>query len=211
MWKFLKNLYLEVRPNAAWDIVKYLLIAGISLLILLGYRFLAYMRELPQDRVVNITIFVGAFILIAGALALTRYRDNQIRGSRFVNAAPAPSSERIFVDITPEYLTGLFRKYTSFQATKLVDPYLGKWMKVSGFVMDVSSESNNATVHLMPSEQSAGFQIIAYFREQKWIDRTLVLRCSDKVSVLGQISRVRISSLSLEYCETVSSNEANNL
>lgn len=46
--------------------------------------------------------------------------------------SPAMVDGRVFVTETPEDLLAFFEKKTSTQASKLVQPWLGKWMKVSG-------------------------------------------------------------------------------
>jgi hypothetical protein len=44
---------------------------------------------------------------------------------------------RLVVDVSPDYLRGLFKDHTSIQAQKLVAAYLGKWMRTSGRLGDV--------------------------------------------------------------------------
>ena len=70
---------------------------------------------------------------------------------------------RIVVDVTPEYLTGLFKQHLNVQAKKLIEAYIGKWMKVSGPLGDVYFNQvtfgqrrpfERATVYMYPS---AGF------------------------------------------------------
>lgn len=220
MWKTLKLIWREIRPNATWDLIKYMLIAGISFLVLYGYRLLAYARELPQDTVVDVVIFAAAFILITCAMALTRYRDNQVlekmlrpvleQAERVVAAtgtskevAP-PQSERIFVKVTPEYLASHFYEHTGVQATKLVEPYVGKWINVFGIVNDVSNALSQTMVILNRPRKEGHLLIFAKFREQKWVDRIVLLRRKDKVAVVGQISSVSDNSITLDYCEMAS-------
>jgi len=46
---------------------------------------------------------------------------------------------RIFVgsNVTPAYLVGLFKQGTAIQGAKQTESYIGKWMKLSGFLDDV--------------------------------------------------------------------------
>ncbi|MFL6208190.1 MAG: hypothetical protein ACJ74W_05030 [Pyrinomonadaceae bacterium] len=72
MLNWLKAVYYEVRPNALWDVIKYMIIVAVSLLAVGGYRLLAWTRQLPPDRVIDFAIFAGAFILLTFAYVLTK-------------------------------------------------------------------------------------------------------------------------------------------
>ncbi|HAF12625.1 MAG TPA: hypothetical protein DCK99_02765 [Blastocatellia bacterium] len=117
--------------------------------------------------------------------------------------ASAPSKakaneERVLLDVKPEYLADFFTKYNDAQAHKLVETYIGKWVKVSGEVIDVSRYSGgpNATVNIRTAPRSRlGF--IADFEEQRWVDRVLVLRRDEPITVFGQITK--ITALGPEY------------
>jgi hypothetical protein len=45
---------------------------------------------------------------------------------------------RAVIDVSPEYLMSLYADHTSMQAQKLIEPYIGKWIKVSGPLDDVT-------------------------------------------------------------------------
>ena len=225
MWKALKLFWLEIRPNAAWDLVKYMLFGGVAGLVVIGYRVLAYVRELPQDRVIDVAIFATSFVLILGAYGLAKYRLNQMlqmflapqvkkltgsiesasKGLDDADEKTAPSpSERIYVNVTPEYLTSFYNQHTAFQAAKLVEPYIGKWITVFGIVNDVTSESRGTKIYIVRPKEDSGFLlIVASFHEQTWIDRIVLLRREDKVAVVGQIKSVDSRSVWLDYCETI--------
>lgn len=47
------------------------------------------------------------------------------------------SDKRVFTDISPEDLIGLYKNKSYIQATKTVKPYIGKWLRVSGIVSNV--------------------------------------------------------------------------
>lgn len=219
MWKALKNIWREIKPNALWDLVKYMLIAGISFPVLYGYRVLAFVRELPQDRVVDAAIFIAAFILITCAMALTRYRDNQVlrkmlgpvleQAERTLattntdeKSTPQPPSERIFVNVGPEYLSKFFLQHTDIQAARLIEPYIGKWMKVLGVVKDVSKVTKETVVVMERSSETDSLIVFAYFSDPKWVERVVLLRRDDVLVVIGRISRVTLTSIYLNFCET---------
>ena len=48
------------------------------------------------------------------------------------------SDGRTLVDVTPGYLMDLYGGHTSIQAAKLVEAFIGKWLRVSGPLNDVT-------------------------------------------------------------------------
>jgi hypothetical protein len=128
------------------------------------------------------------------------------------DASPTPvavQEERILLDVKPEYLVGFFKKYTTAQAQKLVETYIGKWVKISGTVKDVdrsvtlSDKPGDPTVDLSTKSSEGSFRTAAYFKEQRWQDRALVLKPGDKITVFGRITRITWWGLTLEKCEFV--------
>ena len=127
---------------------------------------------------------------------------------------------RVFVGetITVAYLVGLFNEpgRTSFQARTLVEPYIGKWMKVSGVMKDVMRTNVDQKFVQMVFERDPSIeythplfyaQLTMYFRND-WIQRVLILKVGDQLTVIGQIDRVDRISLQLENCELVQSQSA---
>lgn len=124
--------------------------------------------------------------------------------------------ERIVVgdNITAEYLMNMFREpgRTTFQGSALLEPYLGKWMKVSGVMRDVSkSEAGyfaQMTFERDPSLDRTNWlyhtALYMLFRES-WIPRVLILKRGQKVTVIGQIDRVTSYDMQLGNCELVDS------
>jgi hypothetical protein len=84
-------------------------------------------------------------------------------------------SERIIVDVTPEYLMSLFAEHTSIQAKRLIEPYIGKWMRVSGPLGNVSNNEYFAQI-VFEHRPSSHTQIYMYFRQPDRSDRLSVLR-----------------------------------
>jgi hypothetical protein len=50
-------------------------------------------------------------------------------------------SSRTFIGVTHAYLVGLFENHTDVQAQKLLEIYIGKWMRISGQLGNVMSSS----------------------------------------------------------------------
>jgi hypothetical protein len=109
---------------------------------------------------------------------------------------------RVLVDVNPQYLTDFFREHTDIQAKKLLEAFIGKWMRVSGPVGDVyANDENNATVYFNPPTYGRT-RVLMYFNDKATIDdRLRVLKKGDRVTVIGQIDWAWPQQLELDNCE----------
>jgi hypothetical protein len=93
------------------------------------------------------------------------------------------------VGVTPEYLVRFFEEYTDIQAKTRVADFIGKWVKVSGPLGNVSalppSPTMSAQVTFADSSPARMF-----FRKKKWVDRLSILSHGDNITVLGRITYV---------------------
>jgi hypothetical protein len=127
-----------------------------------------------------------------------------------LQAQTSKDNQRILLDVKPEYLLGFFNKYSTAQAQELVKTYLGKWVKISVEVADVSRDEilgKDQGPSVMITTKIPGpdkdFLTHCGVEEQRWIDRALVLRRGERITVFGQITRIHERSFSLEKCEFV--------
>ncbi len=84
----------------------------------------------------------GPLVCIVCLIALAAL-DRRRASHRQLDISTMPSRDsanRVIVDVTPDYLMGLFDQHTSVQAQKLIEPYIGKWIRVSGRLHDVSDD-----------------------------------------------------------------------
>lgn len=124
---------------------------------------------------------------------------------------PQPERKRVFVNETPEYLTGLFKDRTAIQAQKLADPYYGKWMKVSGPVGSVGSWTGYfVQVTFDRGDLLRGYMfgepppaVFMMFRDESVLDRLAILEPGDQITVVGSIERIDRTSVQLRDCELV--------
>jgi tRNA_anti-like len=114
---------------------------------------------------------------------------------------------RVFVpsNVTPERLLSFFEDNIAINATELTKRYIGQWMPVTGALRNVTaygqvSFEKNAT----PLTWFDYADILCYFRESK-IDDLKILKRGDKITVIGQISRIGKLDLELYNCELVES------
>jgi hypothetical protein len=110
---------------------------------------------------------------------------------------------RTFVDVTPEYLTGLFKEHTSIQAAKLVEAFIGKWIRLEGSLRDVTAISEDKALVYFTSETfEYGTNVVMYFNDKATIENRLrVLKKGDQIAVIGQIQYIISMEVGLENCE----------
>ena len=106
----------------------------------------------------------------------------------------------IFVNEEPSFFARLFDGHTSIQSTKLIEPYMGKWMRLSIDVADISEASaSQHRVHGFKDQTS----IFMYF-EKQWQEQVSILRSRSVIEVVGQIRNIDRGMLRLESCEIIS-------
>jgi len=169
-WPLLKTvsppitaMVVQVATNpVAWFSV---LILGMTASILLPKRSNRISNSLEQrDSIAN------SFAAVLGF----------VRNSTMAATKKAPSEvERIFVDATPSYLTGLFEDKLRIQGEKLVEPFIGKWLRITGVVENVSSDC--VTLQLDPRHPISS--IFLHFHI-KWKDRIHTLCAKQQISVI---------------------------
>jgi len=110
---------------------------------------------------------------------------------------------RVFVNVPPDYLMKFFEDHTQILATRLVEPYVGKWIKISAPVFNVSARKNSAgeqtmTVALHRPKSTILFMLA--FGSQ-WADVLTILRKDDLFTAIGKIEAVDRTSITLVDCE----------
>jgi hypothetical protein len=111
------------------------------------------------------------------------------------------SDKRILITISPLELFKFFDGHTSIEADRLLQPYFGKWMQISGEV--------NSVVHVVENITQVSFyldkgRIISMSFAEPWFDTVSMLRKGAKVTVLGQLKRVEEAGIvALGNCEIV--------
>jgi hypothetical protein len=122
-------------------------------------------------------------------------------GNIYLTDATVAPTKPVMVDVTPEYLWGLFEGRTSAQAEQRVADYIGKWMLVSGPLGDVKP-SGQVTFQHKPGTHTV---IYVYFHKKRWLDRLSALHLGENISVRGRIEKVNSLELHLETCELIDS------
>lgn len=93
---WLVKIYRDIRPNLVYDVIKFAVLAGVSVIALVMYRLLAWARDIPQDRVIDAVILILALALIfGGSYLLSRFRRTPEAASP--NSPSLQKKSRIFV------------------------------------------------------------------------------------------------------------------
>jgi hypothetical protein len=173
----------------------------------------------PLHLSLPLRIAVGVLLALLGLLfAILAHRPNQKKTSgpkslvtppQPVQAdppqnAPAKPVDRIIVNVSPEYLLNFFKEHTSIQAQKLVSAYVGKWMRLSGQVQDITSTyPDRIAVSFNPHPYV--LHVVFMFFDEIWKDRLAILRRGDQITVVGQINDAGPNTVNLFHCELLDS------
>ena len=158
-------------------------------------------------------------VLVAGILNLLAARTRSISSNSNLHIhspIPMPSpipvpvlvpkaEERNFVgaSITPEVLIGFFKEHTSIQARKLIEPFIDKWMRVSGNLEEVISSIPTLAILTFSGRgiRSDLAGIYFYFRTEGTIEPLRTLRRGDSLTIVGKIRDVNAVQIDLDPCE----------
>ena len=152
-----------------------------------------------------------AGLLLAGGLhfAAARVQTHSISRNQEISNSLNEEAEgqekgRIFVgdDITPQYLASLYKGQTEMQAQRLVDIYVGKWMKIRGPISNVMTPTGDiVAVHL---KRDAFNEIAVALKFSKpWHERLALLRQGNIITAVGKIDYTEAGFVMLEDCELV--------
>jgi hypothetical protein len=111
------------------------------------------------------------------------------------------ATTRHIVDVKPEYLLSLYNEHTTAQGDLLAQPYLGKWIKYSGATTNVHKHPDGDGGTLVG--RIADYNQLYMDFSKEWIDRIIVLRRGQNVSVIGQVTRITSSQVELQNCELI--------
>lgn len=117
--------------------------------------------------------------------------------------------ERVFVpeSVTPDYLRNIFSENTSLQAEKLASAFMGRWIEVTGQVVNVlSGLGGGANVSIMKEGAELGSREglrNIYLHIPKGADRAAMLRRGDVVKAQGRIHDIGAYDVTLDPAELI--------
>ncbi len=107
----------------------------------------------------------------------------------------------VFVNVEPTYLTGFFKDRTDFLGNQLLEPYRGKWMKVSFAVANVHDHGRwTQVLGWINHGRTDRVQISASFNEKLEREHARLFRVSDNITVAGKIVKADGTTLQLDDC-----------
>ena len=121
------------------------------------------------------------------------------------NAPPvnsAPTTERIFLTVTPDDLLNLYNDRTISEGLELTRVYLGKWMRLSGPLDGIRGPNQFGDISITFKTSERRLIFIRFNRD--WTDRLAVLAPDKIISVVCQLKDVNAMDLELEKCELTS-------
>jgi hypothetical protein len=149
---------------------------------------------------------VGMFILAVFAFHRPKNRsvvDRPVAApnpTSFAIPAPKPSKpKKVFIDVSPSYLSGLYKNRTAVQGDALAAAYIGKWIAVTGKVIDISQDPprNDFLVQFSDSE---GVWLAATFPEEL-SEKISHIPHGATITVQGEIRSVDTMRVILKECE----------
>ena len=110
---------------------------------------------------------------------------------------------RLLVNATPAELRALHKQHTSLHTQRIAEPYIGKWLKVSGRLHDVSKYSSTTFVTLEADSplKIPDITLKLRFDDSVWGDRLALLHRGDHVSIIGKIEEISAVTITLTDCE----------
>jgi hypothetical protein len=124
-----------------------------------------------------------------------------------VVSASSPTVQKVFIDVSPSYLTGLYAKRTSMQGDALAAAYIGKWITVTGQVQDISdfspmTGSGPLYVQFRDSEEQS---ISALFpiKSAESAEKISRIPHGGAITVRGKIEIIDFMRVKLVECELI--------
>ena len=164
--------------------------------------------------------FVIGFLFLALEVRKTKSSPSVLQGAGAITALPTPqlpvfptvSETRLFVpeSANPDVLVALRKDRTSIQSEPLVLPYIGKWIRFTGYVRNVyeptesgvfenKTRKSMVVVEYGTPQRETNTQVFMQFGEA-WLDRLHMLQKGDSINVEGRIDRILPYEIHLEDC-----------
>jgi hypothetical protein len=129
-------------------------------------------------------------------------KTQETKSSKSKNQKPV-DSKRIFANVSPEYVVNLFEEHTDTQAEKLLENYIGKWIRIEGNVLNVSDGEYLPQVLVITNIPGHFSNIALTFTDETQMQLAKMLRKTEKISVVGRLDKANQITISLKDCEFV--------
>ncbi|HEY2034062.1 MAG TPA: hypothetical protein VGH02_10295 [Rhizomicrobium sp.] len=112
-----------------------------------------------------------------------------------------PSKFFVRESVTPSYLCDLYEGKTSIQASKLAAPFVGKWLRVSGPLQNVTEPTTDGQFFVSLKQKSISDPLIFLQFGSEWLEKLTIIPRGDIITAIGQISAVTRFDISLKNSE----------
>lgn len=112
-----------------------------------------------------------------------------------------PVDGRIVVTIAPAKLLEMYKNNTAAAGNRLIQPYLEKWLSISGVVWDVDHDDKKRSSVFIRLNEDQDIRGVLRF-EPEWYDHVSILGVGSHVDAVGQLKAAE-NSIRLENCELV--------
>ena len=162
-----------------------------------------FVRKLPQQSQDNATNSVqqtqtaGGDAYQAGRDIVIDRRPEDKAKSTLIGD---PLEDLQFIDVSTDFLFGIYqdKKYTQIQSDKLAEPYLGKWLKFSGRISEISGITHRIGVRLQEYPN-----VSLWFDRENWESHLSVLSKGAQINAIGQIEEIEPYHISLDPCALI--------
>lgn len=122
-------------------------------------------------------------------------------------STPSPSDDRVFIQSEPSSLISMLDGLTDVQGQRLLAPYIGKWMRVSGPVSEVKDlQAGSPAGVLVPYAHiyvGPDRTLVSLIFAPEWFDQLSLVRKDETLTAIGKIRAVSPTAVSLYECEMV--------
>jgi hypothetical protein len=112
----------------------------------------------------------------------------------------SPARVMLGPNLTPQYLGAQMDGRTAYQFEKLIEIYIGKWMRLGGPIVNIRA-SMIENIMVVSLDGGAPMNAGLRFDKSKWVDHLSILPVGETISVVGKISAVERYWIWLEECE----------
>lgn len=110
--------------------------------------------------------------------------------------------DRIFLNMTPEDICGIYRGTTDFQAEKIFGSYKGKWIRAEYLIENIHSPFHrHITLDAQIPENPHAITGLRLKFADKWTSRLEHLSVGNRIKVVGRLERASKATLDLVDCE----------
>ena len=166
--------------------------------ILFGGLALSFLTPLELKWIWPVAALISfATFIVASRLAA---REERRRGTTAANG----SADKVYTQWTASEIVEAVKGQTSMQATGIVQPHRGKWLKVDGEVRDISELPTLFWWHYIPLVilgEESGLTFSMRFKRRRWRAELETLRQGDRLAAEGRITDIGPTMINLDNCE----------